>query len=159
MDPEKIVDTVRDWLDNEDWQYEYDAEKSIIKTGASLSCKLKTCSIIIQLQEDFYNVYALSPINGDTDNLTELTKFLTMVNFRMRHGNFELDVEDGEVRYKTFVNCKGLDSLPAEIIGDSIRVAGFVLNVFGDGIAALAMGFSDAQSEIEKVESLFSEED
>ena len=152
MEQEQIVDAVRDWLDGDDWHYEYNAEKHCIKMGISLKGKIKSGTIFIRFREDRYTVYLYAPISGDKDNLEELNKYLTMANYGLPNGNFELDVHDGEIRYKAFVNCDGLETLPPEIIKDSIYVCCVMMDRYGDGIAALALGFSDAETEIRKAE-------
>lgn len=152
MDREKIVEAVRDWLENDDWRYEYDAEYSLIEAGVALDSKIKSGRVRIIFNEDNYNVYLTVPINGNKDDLGELNKYLAMANYGLRNGNFELDMNDGEIRYKTYVNCAGLESLPEEIIKASIYVGWVMMDRYGDGIAALALGFSDADTEIKKAE-------
>lgn len=152
MDQEQLVDAIRDWLDGDDWNYEYVAEHHIFKMGVSLKSKLKNGRIYVDVKEEAYIVYVVSPIGGDKDDLGELMKYLTMANYCMTNGNFELDVKDGEVRFKAYVNCKGLDNLPKEIIQDSILVGCYTIDRYGNGIAAISMGFSDAETEIKKAE-------
>jgi len=153
MEREQIIDAVRDWLDQDDWHYDFDAEDMTLTTGVGgLDSKIKKLSLLFLFKEDCYTLYATAPINGDTDDLTELNKFITMANYGLRNGNFELDFRDGEIRYKTFVNCDGLETLPEEIIKDSVYAACLTVDRYGDGLAALAMGFSDAETEIKKVE-------
>ena len=153
MDQEQIVDVLRDWLDSDDWHYEYDAEKHVIRTGITLDCKLRNARVFIPIRADSsYIVNIVSPISGDPKNMGELVKYLAMANFGLPNGNFDIDVEDGELRYKTYVNCKGLEKLPDEIIKDSIYAGWFIMERYGNGIAALAMGFSDADAEIKKAE-------
>ncbi len=152
MDQEQIVDAIRDWLDGDDWHYEYIAEHHLIRMGVGLKSKLKNGRIFIDVKEDCYLVYVVSPIGGDKDDLGELMKYLTMANYLLKNGNFEMDVRDGEVRYKTFVNCEGLTELPKEIIRESVLAGCYMIDRYGNGIAAIAMGFSDAETEIKKAE-------
>ena len=153
MDQEQIVDALRDWLDGDDWHYEYDAEHHVIRAGINLDCKLRKARIFIPIRDDSsYIVNIHSPISGDPKNIGELAKYVAMANFGLANGNFDLDVKDGDVRYKVYVNCEGMESLPAPIIKDSIYVGWFMMERYGDGLAALAMGFSDAESEIAKAE-------
>ena len=152
MDQEQISDAVRDWLDNDDWRYDYDAERHVITMGINLSSKIRSAKFLIDLQDDGYVVFLYSPISGDKDKPEELLKYLTMANYGLRNGNFEFDLRDGEIRYKTFVNCDGLESISSEVIRDSIFVGCAMMERYGDGIAALAMGFSDAETELEKAE-------
>ena len=153
MSLDSIVDALRDWLDDDDWRYEYDAEHQVIKTGVALRNKLRSARIFIPVrEEESYSVIAVSPINGDPANLGEMLKYLTMANYGLASGCFELDVRDGEIHYKIYVNCRGLDTLPKEIIEASVYVCYSMMERYGNGIAALAMGFSDAETEIKKAE-------
>ena len=153
MEREQIADAVRDWLDGDDWHYEYDAEKNLITMGINLKSKIKSGKFFIDFKKTGYLVYLCAPINGDKDDSTEIVKYLTMANYGLINGNFEFDVHDGEIRYKSYVNCDGLETLPPEIIRSSIYVGCAMMDRYGDGIAALALGFSDAETEIKKAES------
>ena len=160
MDQEQIVDVLRDWLDGDDWHYEYDAERQVLKAGITLECKLRSARIFIPIREDgSYIVNIVSPISGDPENMDELVKYVAMANYGLADGNFDVDVRDGEIRYRTYVNCKGLEKLPVEIIKDSIYVGWCMMERYGNGIAALAMGFSDAETEIKKAEGSGENED
>ena len=152
MEQEEIVDAVRDWLDGDDWHYEYNAEKHQIKMGINLKSKIKSGRIFVDIKKDCYVVYLYAPINGDKDNIGELLKYMAMANYGLLNGNFEVDPEDGEILYKTFVNCDGLKALSPEVIQDSIYMGCLMMDRYGDGIAALALGFSDAETEIKKAE-------
>ena len=153
MDQEQIVDAVRDWLDGDDWHYDYNAEKHMISAGIKLDCKMRSARVYIPIRDDnSYIVNIVAPIKGDPNDLDELIKYLTMANYGLANGNFELDVRDGEIRYKTYVNCRELESLPDRIIKDGILVGWYMMERYGDGIAAISMGFSDAETEIKKAE-------
>lgn len=152
MESEQIIDVVRDWFDRDDWHYEYNAELQALFAQIKLHSKIKTGKIIVRFAEDCYTVYLVAPICGDKDNLNELNKYLAYANYGLRNGNFELDWFDGEIRYKTFVNCDGLETLPDEIIKDSTYIPCLMMDRYGNGLAALALGFSDADTEIKKAE-------
>ena len=159
MDQEQIVDALRDWLDSDDWHYEYDAERHLIKAGITLDCKLRNARIFIPIRDDgTYIVNIYSPVNGDPASLDELIKYVAMANYGLANGNFDIDVSDGEVRYKTYVNCKDMKELPEQIIKDSIYAGWCMMDRYGNGLAALAMGFPDAETEIKKAEAPKSED-
>ena len=153
MEQEQIVDALRDWLDDDDWHYDYDAERHVIRAGITIDSKLRSGRVFIPIREDGgYSVNIVSPRGGDPKDIGERVKDGTMANYGLANGNFELDVRDGEIRYKTYVNCKELESLPSQIIKDSILVGWCMMERYGNGIAAIAMGFSDAETEIKKAE-------
>ena len=92
MDQEQIVDALRDWLDSDDWHYEYDAERHLIKAGITLDCKLRNARIFIPIRDDgTYIVNIYSPVNGDPASLDELIKYVAMANYGLANGNFDID--------------------------------------------------------------------
>jgi hypothetical protein len=50
------------------------------------------------------------------------------------------------------VDCDGLEKLPKELFDDGINACWAMMDRYGNGFAALAMGFSDADTEIKKAE-------
>ena len=125
----------------------------MIRSGVTLDCKLRNARLFIPIREDgSYIVNIVSPISGDPNNIGELAKYIAMVNYGLANGNFDLDVKDGEVRYKVYVGCETLEKLSVELIKDSIYVGWFMMERYGNGFVALAMGFSDADTEIKKAE-------
>ena len=155
MDKQDIVDAVRNVLDDDEWNYDLETDREagpLLRTGCRIGGKLRNISEVVDFRDTYFLVYALCPIHADPENLGEISKFLHMANYGLVVGNFELDPRDGEIRYKAFVDCDGLDSIPAEIIGRAIHIPFSMFARYGDGIAALAMGFSDAETEIKKAE-------
>lgn len=149
-----IFASVRGWLESEGWTFDFSEEKCLLRTKVALNNAMTSAQLIVDVKDDFYLVYVISPVKGVEENLGELMKFLSMANFGLTNGNFELDVSDGEFRYKTFVNCDGIDKLPATVIQDSLCMGCAMMDRYGDSLVALSMGQSTAQVEISKVESI-----
>ena len=152
MEIDAMVDAVRDYLDGEEYRYEYDAERNVIKLRFTIQSKLRNTNIVIRFKPRGILSHAYSPIDADKDAPVEMMKFLTMANYALFNGNFEMDLEDGEVRYKVWLATDGLETIPKEQIEDLVDLPIHMLKLYGDGIAALAMGFSDAETEIKKCE-------
>ena len=154
MDIQDIINAVRDFLDEDGWHYSFedDLDQPRIQTGARINGKLKEIKEFIFFHNTHFVAFGICPINADTDNIDEIAKYIAMANYGLVLGNFELDVTDGEIRYKTFVDCDGLESRPRGIVARAITCPFHMFDRDGDGIAAISMGFSDAATEIAKVE-------
>ena len=152
MTTEETIDAVRDWFDEEGYHYEFNAEEKFLRTGFNVKCKLRNVRLYVNFHENGYNTVAVTSVQGDPEDLGQLMRYLHQANYGLKSGNFELDVRDGEIRYKCWVCTDGLDTLPSEIIEPSVIIPCSMFERYGDGIAALAMGFSDADTEIQKVE-------
>lgn len=151
MNLEETCDAVRDFLDENEIRYEYHAERKCLNMGFSLDCKLRKLTMHVQFREDGFLLYGICPINADPNNLGEVLKYVSMINYGLVPGNFELDIRDGEIRSKTWTRTLEAKELPGETINASLALTFTLFEQFGNGFAALAMGFSDAETEYKKV--------
>ena len=54
--------------------------------------------------QDIFYFYSYFPINVPDEKRLKMAEFITLVNYGMRIGNFEMDFEDGEVRFRTSID-------------------------------------------------------
>ena len=148
-----LIDRVRDYMDKDDWKYEYVEDRNLIRAGVNLKCKLQSVKMYITFNDNGYTVISVPPMKADEASRTNVMEYITRANYGLRNGNFEMDVNDGEIRYKCYVNVKGMNDVSDDIIDDSIKLPALMIDRYGDGMAALMFGFSDPATEIQKVEN------
>lgn len=147
-----LIDAVRDYLDKNDWNYEFESAKNIIRCGVNLECKLQSVKVYVLFNENGFTVVVCPAMRAEESSRNAVMEFITRANYGVRNGNFEMDIRDGEVRYKIYINAKGMDSMPEEIVEDSIMIPVMMFEKYGNGLAAVMLGFSDAETEIKKIE-------
>ncbi|MBR2526991.1 MAG: hypothetical protein IKE58_00740 [Blautia sp.] len=152
MTKEIIIAAFKDFFEKNNWHSTFDEEKSYFRCGVNIKCKLREVRLLIDVKDDAFLTYAVIPIAADKENPDEMLRYLSMANYGLKNGNFELDLRDGEIRYKVYENLDGFDTLPEQVVKDSIYIPVLMVEKYGDGIAALAMGFSDADSEYKKTQ-------
>ena len=150
MDKEQIIDAVRNYLDEHDIHYEYHAETENLTMGFSLDCKLRNLRMWWDFLDKGYILYGISPVTASPDNLGEVLKYAAMVNYGLIPGNIEVDLRDGEIRSKTWVPLGDVEKLSEDTIYGSFAFTFSIFERFGNGFAALALGFSDAETEYKK---------
>lgn len=152
MQKELMIEKVRDYLEKDEWKYEYNPTKEIIRTGMGLKSKLGHIQIFFVFGEKGYSVVAYPQMNAGIEERQETMEFITRANWGLRNGNFEMDLSDGQVRYKLYVNTQEQEKLPEQIVKESFGIPILMFERYGDGLAAVMLGFSDAKTEIEKAE-------
>lgn len=135
----ELAAAVKNYLDSQEWHYYFDENSGIILFGLNVSGKARKLRYIIHIDEDDITVCAQGPLGADPDDegaMERMGMFLHRVNYGMKNGNFEFDPEDGEIRYKTYINCR--NTVPSEgIIENSIVFAEKMFGMFFDGIAEI----------------------
>lgn len=154
MTKEENVEAIRNYIEDQEYKHEFDVENSFARLGFTVDCKLKNVKIIMQGHPLGIIVYAIPSINVAKDYHSEMMKYITMANYGTVNGCFELDLDDGEIRYKTFVPTMNFKEINNDVIDEALTVAIVMIERYGDGIAALSFGFSDAETEIKRAEEV-----
>ena len=150
----ELIDQVRDYLDENDWNYEYMDMKNAILTGVNLKCKLQSTRMYFVFNDNGFTLYANISMKADEATRVMAMEFITRANYGTRIGNFELDMNDGEIRYKVYLSTRDEDRLSKEQIEEAIYVAVSMLNRYGDGLVKVLMGFANsAKEEIDNIEN------
>jgi hypothetical protein len=86
-------------------------------------------------------LYSICPLRVPSDRRREIADYITRANYGLAAGNFELDFEDGELRYKTalHVHPEGLDS---RLLKRVVRANGLAMETYLAGVGAVIDGTS-----------------
>ncbi len=140
----ELASEIKRFLQDDDWRFSFDEEKGKFRFGLSLDGKLKEINYIVDVKQDEVVFYAISPIGADSDGeemLNNMAKFICRANYGLKNGCFELDVNDGEIRYRSYIDCDSV--LPSQaVIKDSIYVTAKMFDRYAPGIIAVI--FQDA---------------
>ena len=151
---EEIVEMIRDFLTEDDWHFNFDEENGCFMFNISIDGKLQHLRYVVYVKDDGYTVYAVSPINADKDDpsvMSRMADFICRANYGLRNGNFELDMRDGEIRYKIFIDCDEI--LPNKnIVRNSIIIPSVMFERYSAGIIDVMFKDSSAEDAISKCE-------
>ena len=118
-----IANVINSFLIEDDWHFSFDDQRGLFRFGLNLKGRIKKVGYIIDVKDDEYVVYAISPLGADDDDekmMATMADFLCRANYGLKNGNFELDMRDGEIRYKCFVDCEGITPT-TEMVRNSIH--------------------------------------
>lgn len=149
---EKTIQLLKDFFEKEDWNYTFNEEKSAFTTGINMNGALGNLHIIIRIRETSYTVYTILNSNAEKDNIAFVAEYLHRANYGLINGNFELDYEDGEIRYKTFVNFADT-TISEKIVKESILLPIFMFDKYGKNLLKIMTGSDNPKQLIEEIEN------
>lgn len=104
--------------------------------------------------------YGFCPIGADRDvaeMMAQRAEFICRANYGLKNGSFELDFRDGEIRYKSFVDCD--EVLPStEVVKNSIYCINIMYKLYAQGIVDIIFAGCSAKDAIAKCEKPLKEE-
>lgn len=92
------------------------------------------------------------------EHRTEVMKLVTLANYGMQVGNFELDLEDGEVRFKTSIDVEGQE-LSEGLLRNMVELNVLMMGLYYDALLAVMRGSMTAEEAIAEVEEDDDEDD
>lgn len=155
-----IANGIKSFLEEDDWHFSFDEQRGLFEFGLSLKGKLKKINYIVKVKEADYVVYAVSPIGADADDekaMLNMADFVCRANYGLVNGNFELDMSDGEVRFKCFVDCDGITPTK-EMVRNSIYCPYAMFKRYGAGVIDIIYGNAPAKEAIERCEKATEDE-
>lgn len=149
----RISDVINKFLTEDDWVYSFDEKKGRFMFDLGLKEKIiKKLSFIVDVEEDEYMVLVTSPLGVDESDkkmLSSMVEFLCLVNYRLKCGCFDMDMRDGELRYKVFVDCSGI--MPSlEMIKNSIYCPAAMFKRYKSGIVDIILNNASAADAFKK---------
>lgn len=147
----EIANAINSYLKQDDWHFSFDEEKGLFRFVLSLSSKIKKINYIVDVKEDEYIVYAISPIGADEEDkrmMATMAEFVCRANYGLKNGN---DMRDGEVRFKYFVDC-GSITPSKDMVQNSIHCPAIMFKRYGSGIVDIIFGNATAMETVERCE-------
>jgi hypothetical protein len=145
-------DTLGRFLEEDGWYPQQLDDRYIYRMGFSGEHGQVACFAQIRPELEQLLFYVLAPVKAPEDRLDAVAEFLTRANYGLRIGNFEMDYNDGEVRYKSSLDFEG-EPLSPRLIRNAIYPAVQTLDRYLPGLMQVIYGNRSAQEAIEEIES------
>ena len=142
----KLYDVVVTWLHEGDWEFvENQRDNGDHWTRSRYKADNATFDLVLETseaQEEFF-VYVYWPTRVPPDRCGAVAELMARINYGMRLGNFELDMRDGEIRYKVSVDVEGAQLVP-QMIENMVRAALSTADRYAPAIMSCSYGDKNA---------------
>ena len=108
-----ILEACIAFFEADEWPYERVEELPMVRSRYSGRNGHYDCWFQVRPDEKQLMFYTRAPVNAAENSRMSVAEFFTRANYGMVVGNFELDMSDGEMRYKVSVDAEGIELTPA----------------------------------------------
>ncbi len=143
--------TLGQFLKEDEWYPQQLEDKHVYRVGFSGKNGQLVCFAQVRLELEQFIFYAVAPVKAPEEARLAVAEFITRANYGLRIGNFELDFDDGEVRYKSSLDFEGATLTPA-LIKHTIYPSVQTMDSYLPGLMKVVYGDkppADAIAEIE----------
>lgn len=148
---EKLNVLVIDYLKSQKYSYEFDGVNRF-QMQFDLDNTLQTCSVQIYTYYDGISFSAWPDIDAKPEHMANTALYVALVNTGIFYGQIILDPEDGSLRTRAFHLAE--ETLPGlQEVDVLLHMQLYYLEVFGEGLKAVAVDGADPFQEFEKAEA------
>lgn len=146
-----ILDTVKAFFETDQWAfYQVPGQPFLFVEFQGKNGQWKGLAQVDDEHAQFV-FYSISPISAPQRHVASMAEFLTRANFGMLIGNFEIDLEDGQIRFKTSIDVEG-SQLDAAMVKRLVYTNVLTMDKYLPGIQAIInddVGPEEAIAQIE----------
>jgi hypothetical protein len=146
-----LIDTMRDFLFDPNWGFAQGPTESSLVTHYEGQNGHFVAVLSVHEEQTQLVFYAFAPELTPAEHHTPMMELLTRANHGMLIGNFELDLDDGEVRYKVSVDVEGIAD-PTACVKNHLAACISTLDHYLPAIIAVQKGESNALDALTSVE-------
>ena len=135
----------------DDWFFVPLEEQPVLQMSFQGDSGKWTCYARAREQQRQFLFYSVCSVNAPENKLADVAEFISRANYGMAVGNFELDFNDGEIRYKTSIDVDG-NQLNFDFIRSLVYTNVMMMDQYLPGIMSVIQGEMEAEEAILRVE-------
>ena len=147
-----ILSSVEDFFRAEDWVFERVESRSILRLRFQGQNDQWLC--LAEVRESLRQLvfYSIGPAKMPEARRGEVCEFLMKVNYELAVGCFDLDFDDGEVRFRTSLDVEGCE-LTAALIRNAVYTNVLTMDRYLPGMMAVLEGRVSVEDAIAQIKN------
>lgn len=154
-----VFEVVSKFFQDNNWSFSQHETEPILKMNYQGENGEWICTAKTREEHHQFIFYSSLPVNVPENKRLAVAEFLTRANFGLIVGNFEIDLNDGEVRYKTSSIEAKDSSISTDLIGQLIFANVMIMDRYLPGIMSVIYANVSPEAALIKVEGLVISED
>jgi len=147
-----MYQTVIDLLESKKWKYQTIEGKSVIHFGISAGNGNIDCVVDIREQKKQFIFLSYCSAFAFKNKIDPIAEFVNRVNYGLVIGDFELNPENGKIRFKTSMFYDDEYPISISVIESTIITNLFMMDRYLPGIMSVLYGSISPQEAIEEIE-------
>ena len=148
----RIMTALMAFFDEEKWSYTQHEDRPILKLGFTGKNGNWTCFAQVREADEQFVFYSICPLSVPERKRLAVAEFLTRANYGLIIGNFEMDLDDGEIRYKSSLDAESSE-LSTGMIKNAVYASVLMMDKYLPGIVTVLGGNTTPKAAIDEIEA------
>ena len=146
-----LYDVVEQFFKDDEWYFVRLEGQTLLQANFTGKNGRINCYAQTNEEQFIFFFYTICPVNVPEDKRQVVAEFLTRANYGLKVGNFEMDMDDGEVRYKTSIDVEKTE-LNKTLVSNLVYCNVWTMDRYLPGILSVTYGSEMPQQAIVHIE-------
>ena len=147
----QLFEALVDYLTEDNWKFTVFQEDTAVVLNFRGEAGTWQCFANVDEERQWFSFYSILPSNVPEEKRPDVAEFVCRANYGLVIGNFEMDFDDGEVRYKTSIDVEGGELTP-KMIENLMRANLMTMDRYFPGLMVVVYGDRDPAEAVADVE-------
>lgn len=142
-----MLSTIQKFLDSKKWKYKRIEDKNVIHFGINASNGNIDCVAEVREEHKQFIFLSYCTIKAIDEKLNSINEYLSRVNYNLVIGDFEINFEDGKIRFKSSMFYDDLFPISEKLVEQNIITNLYMVDRYLPGImSVMYSGISPEQA-------------
>lgn len=151
METKSVYQAMRAFFEKDDWHFTPMDDQPVLRMAFKGDTEAFNCFAQALEERSQFTFYSVAPFNVPLAQRPAVIEFVTRANYGMFVGNFEMDLSDGEVRYKTSADVADTD-MPFALFKSNVVQNVLTMDRYLAALKTVSEGEATAEEAIKQVE-------
>ncbi|MEB3279027.1 MAG: YbjN domain-containing protein [Lyngbya sp.] len=147
-----LFEVMLEFFDEDGWVFKEIDHRRVVALGIEGKNGRFDCYMIAREEEKQLSVYSVFPVRVPDYKRYNVAALITMINYGILIGNFEMNFSDGEIRYKTSLDVEG-DRLSSTLVKHLVYANVTTMDKYLPAIMSVIFGNLSPEEVISRIEN------
>ena len=147
-----LFEVLLEFFDEDGWVFKEIEHRRVLALGIEGNNGRFDCYMIAREEQKQLSVYSVFPVKVPEYKRYNVAAFITMINYGIIIGNFEMNFYDGEIRYKTSLDVEGTQ-LSSTLVKHLVYSNVTTMDKYLPGIMSVIFGNLSPEEVISRIEN------
>ena len=136
----------------DDWHYDFDEENGLFKCGVNIGNAVGNVNVFIDVMEDRVTCVYVLPVAAPESVRGKAAELVCRLGYKLAFGAFDMDFDDGELRYRYVMPSEELESDPMEKAQRLLYLPHAMITRYGTAFIKVVLGLRTPMEAIKEAE-------
>lgn len=153
MSVRKNVKILHKFFNKDDWRYEFDEEIGLFKCGVSIENAVGNVRVFINATDNHVSCMYVLPQSAPESSRAVVAELVCRINYKLAFGQFDMDFNDGEIRFRYVMPSEELTEDPMEKARRLLYLPHAMVLRYGVAFVKVMLGASTPEAAIKEAEA------